>query len=78
MIKNCNVNMPRKCVNSRSNCCYISAGITFSSLKRNLTPLVKTAYHYYFGMKVGDQDKSCAPHICCNSCSVISREWLKG
>jgi hypothetical protein len=23
-------------------------------------------------------DKSCAPHICCNSCSVILREWLKG
>ena len=25
-----------------------------------------------------NQDKSWAPHICCNSCSVILREWLKG
>ena len=28
-------------------------------------------------MKVEDQDKSWGPHICCNSCSVILREWLK-
>ncbi|ESN93095.1 hypothetical protein HELRODRAFT_165255 [Helobdella robusta] len=28
-------------------------------------------------MKVGDQDKSWAPHICCNTCSVTLREWLK-
>ena len=69
--------MPRKCVNLVNNFCYICGEITFSSQKRNLTPLVKTAYQHYFGMKVGDQDKSWAPHICCNSCSVILREWLK-
>lgn len=69
--------MPRKCVNSVNNFCYICGEITFSSQKRNLTPLVKTAYQHYFGMKVGDQDKSWAPHICCNSCSVLLREWLK-
>jgi hypothetical protein len=76
--KNCNINMPRKCVNTKSNFCYICEGIKFSLQKRNLMPLMKTAYHHYFGMKVGDQDKSFAPHICCNSCSVILREWLKG
>ena len=75
--KICYIKMPRKCVNLVNNFCYICGEITFSSQKRNLTPLVKTAYHHYFGMKVGDQNKSWAPHIRCNSCSVILREWLK-
>ena len=69
--------MPRKCVNSVNSFCYICGEITFLAQKRNLTPLVKTAYYHYFGIKIGDQDKSWAPHICCNSCSVILREWLK-
>lgn len=60
-----------------NNFCYICGEITFCSQKRNLTPLVKTAYQHYFGMKVGDQDKSWAPHICCNACSVTLRQWLK-
>lgn len=69
--------MPRKCVNSVDSFCYICGEITFLAQKRKMTPIVKTAYEHYFGVKVGDQDKSWAPHICCNSCSVILREWLK-
>ena len=69
--------MPRKCVNMVNNFSYICGEITFSSQKRNLAPLVKTAYLHYFGMSVGDQDKSWAPHICCNACSVTLREWMR-
>lgn len=50
----------------------------FSSQKRNMTPLMKTAHQHYFGMKLGDQNKPWAPHICCSSYSVILLEWLKG
>ena len=69
--------MPRKCVNLVDNFCYICGEITFSSEKRTMTPLVKTAYQHCFSMKVGDQDKSRAPHLCCSSSSVTLREWLK-
>ena len=69
--------MLRKCVNLVGNFCYICGETTFSSQKRTMTPLVKTAYQHYFGTKVGDQDKPWAPHIYCNSCSVILLEWLK-
>ena len=74
MTKNCNIIMPRKCVNSSNNFCYVCGGIKFSSQEHNLMPLMKTAHHHYFGMNIGYQDKSWAPHICCNSCSEILRE----
>lgn len=69
--------MPRQCLNKSDNFCYICGDVTFAAQKRPMTPLVKTAYHHYFGMKVGDQDKTWAPHICCNSCSVILRGWIR-
>ena len=69
--------MPRKCVNLVDNFCYTCGETTFSSQKRTMTPLVKTAYQHYFGMKVGDQDKSWTPHLCCSSSSVTLRKWLK-
>jgi len=52
--------------------------MTFAAQKRTISPVVKTAYFHYFGVKVGDQDKPWAPHVCCNSCSVKLREWLNG
>ena len=33
-----------------------------------------TAYHAYFGMAIGDQDKSWVPHYSCGSC----RSTLEG
>src|SRR5678815_5095804 len=29
-------------------------------------------------VKLGGQDKSWAPHVCCNSCSRNLKNWLKG
>ena len=29
---------------------------------------MKKCYHAYFGIKLGDQDKSFAPHSCCKAC----------
>ena len=69
--------MPMKCVNLVDNFCYICGEITFSSQKRTMTPLVKTAYQHYFGMKVRDQDKSWALHLCYSSCLNTLQEWLK-
>ena len=69
--------MPRVCVNSADNFCYICGEFTISSQKRVLTTRTRKAYHQYFGCKVGDQDKPWAPHICCNSCVTSLNEWLK-
>ena len=62
--------MPRTCINKANNFCYISGEVTFSSQKRSITAVVRKAYYLYFGCKVGDQDISWAPHICCNSCAT--------
>lgn len=68
--------MPRKCVNMPNKFCYICGEVTFANQKRSMTQMIKTAYHHYFGVKVGDQDKPWAPHICCITCNVTLREWL--
>lgn len=67
--------MPRKCANI--NFCYVCGNVTSATQRRPITPLVKTAYHHYFGVTVGDQEKPWVPHICCNSCSVNLVAWLK-
>lgn len=36
------------------------------------------AYHAYFGMAMGDQDKSWAPHYTCGSCRSTLEGWLRG
>ena len=69
--------MPRVCVNSAVNFCYICGKFTVSSQKRVLTTRKRKAYHQYFGCKVEDQEKPWAPHICCNYCVTALNEWLK-
>ena len=68
--------MPRTCINKANNFCYICGEVTFSSQKRSITAVVRKAYYLYFGCKVGDQDKSWAPHICCNTCATNLRQRL--
>ena len=68
----------RKCKISADIFCYICGQFTVKSQKRGITPLVRKAYELYFGCKVGDQDKSFAPHIICATCAVTLRGWLKG
>ena len=50
--------------------------VTCAPQNHNKTAVVKKAYHNYFGCKVGDQDKSWAPHYCCNTCATTLRQWL--
>ncbi|CAI9616281.1 unnamed protein product [Staurois parvus] len=70
--------MPRTCVNKADHFCYICGEINFISQKRRITGMIKKAYNLYFGCKIGDQDKSWAPHICCNSCGMALEQWLNG
>src|ERR1043165_5263581 len=68
--------MPRKCINSADSFCYVCGKATISTQKRSTTPVIRKTYHCYFGCKIGDQDKSLAPHICCNTCACNLRHWL--
>ena len=36
------------------------------------------AYRLYFGMPMGDLDKSWAPHVICGSCRSTLEGWLRG
>ena len=48
--------------------------------KHKISPGTKlvTAYSAYFGMPIGDQDKTWSPHVCCRSCWSTLEEWLRG
>ena len=70
--------MHRNCINSADNFCYICCEVTFARQRKAITAIVKKAYHLYFGCKIGDQDKSWAPHICCRKCVTNLSQWLNG
>ncbi|KAI6659517.1 hypothetical protein LOD99_14442 [Oopsacas minuta] len=45
---------------------------------QNIIEFVNRAYHAYFKVKLGGQDKSWAPHKVCKSCVELLRYWSKG
>lgn len=70
--------MPRTCANSADSFCFICGEVTFKSQRRPITPCIKKYYELYFKCKVGDQDKSWAPHVCCITCVSLLTQWAKG
>jgi len=68
----------RGCINNPDNFCYICGLLTTKSQQKSITQLVKTAYNFYFGMKLSDQDKKWAPHVICVSCNSNLTQWIKG
>jgi hypothetical protein len=46
--------------------------------RNNITNFVKNVYQEYFGIHLGDQNKSWAPHIACRSCVESLRNWKQG
>jgi len=46
-------------------------------LKEMFSPLIKKLYALYLIYKIGDQDKSWTPYICCSSPARSVRIWLK-
>jgi hypothetical protein len=47
-------------------------------LQRNITDFIKQVYYDYFGMKLGDEDKSWVPHKVYYVCVEDQRKWSKG
>ncbi|QQP48991.1 Uncharacterized protein FKW44_009491, partial [Caligus rogercresseyi] len=68
----------RSCRNNPDIFCYICGEYTLSGDRKNITGFVKRAYMAYFKVKLGDQDKSWAPHTVCKTCVEYLRRWTKG
>ena len=71
-----------KRLNKANSFFYVCGDFTTVAQRRTITSLLRTAYFHYFDCKIGDQDKSGAPHICCNPATMdklhglIARKWL--
>ncbi|XP_061480792.1 uncharacterized protein LOC133383677 [Rhineura floridana] len=68
----------RGCLNNPNAFCYICGEYTLQKQRKNITDFVKQAYLAYFGVKLGDQDKSWAPHKVCKTCVECLRQWKNG
>ncbi|KRZ12491.1 hypothetical protein T11_1116 [Trichinella zimbabwensis] len=53
----------RKCLSSPDSFCHICGSFVVKSKRQKITDFVKKAYFAYFGIKLGDQYKTWAPHI---------------
>ena len=68
----------RGCLNKANSFCYVCGDFTKVSQRRTINSLLRTAYFHYFDCKIGDQDKSWAPHICCKPCYNGLTAWFNG
>ena len=68
----------RGCVNSPDSFCYICGELVVKKQLRKITDFVGKVYFAYFGVRVGEQDKSWASHRVCSSCVEGLRMWFKG
>ena len=72
------VRMNHKCKNNPDRFCYICGNVVLPNRQAKITDFVKKAYRSYFGIKLGDQDKPFAPHVCCKTCVENLRHWRNG
>ena len=68
----------RGCINSPDCFCHICGTYTVKKQQRNISDFVKKVYIAYFGVRLGDQDKSWAPHKVFSVCVEELRQWFKG
>ena len=65
----------RRCVNGPDVFCYMCGEYTLEHNRKPISDFVKQAYLAYLKVKLGDQDKSWAPHIVCKTCIEHLRQW---
>ena len=68
----------RKCCNNPDIFCYICGCFTLPRQRRNINSFVKRIYLAYFGVPLGDGDKSWAPHQVCTTFVETLRSWSQG
>ena len=68
----------RGCLNKANSFCYVCRDFTTVAQHRTITSLLRTDNIHNFDNKIGDQDKSWAPHICCKPCYNGLTAWFNG
>ena len=68
----------RGCKNDPNIFCYTCGEFTTKENRKPIDDFYRRAYHAYFQVKLGDQDKSWAPHIVCKTCKEQIRQWSNG
>ena len=63
----------RQCRNNPDVFYYICGEYMMAKYQFNVKDFTKRAYEAYFGMKLGNQDKSWAPHKVCKQCAETLR-----
>ena len=66
----------RGCLNKANPFYYVWGDFTTVAQRRTITSLLRTVYFHYFDCKIGDQDKSWAPHIYCKPCYNGLTAWF--
>ena len=67
--------MDRKCTNHPDRFCYICGNVILPDCLAKITDFVKKAYHAYFGVKLGDQDKLFVPLVSWKTGVENLRDW---
>ena len=70
--------MSRRCITGKDSFCYTCAEFVFKENRRTIDKFYMKAYYTYFKIKLGNQDKTWAPHIICKSCKESLRLWTTG
>ena len=68
--------MPRKCLTDSDSFRFICREFSLKAQKEEPMHLKKKTLHLYFGLKVGNQAKTWAPHKCSTHCGRYLRSWL--
>ena len=66
----------RSCRNKPDVFCYMCGEYTIAPNRKPVTSFITRAYHAYFGIKLADQDKACAPHMVCKECTETLCGWM--
>ena len=68
----------RGCLNKANYFCCVRVDFTTVAQRWTITSLLRTANFHYFDCRIGDQEKSWAPHICCKPCYNGLTAWFNG
>ena len=68
----------RQCRNKPDVICYTCGTYMMAKYRFNVRNFTKRAYEAYFGIKLGDQDKSRALHKMCKHCTETLPLWTQG
>ena len=66
-----------QCQNNLEVFCCICNEYMMAKYQFNVKDFTKRAYEAYFGMKLGDQDKSWASHKLCKHCTETLNFWIQ-